>query len=148
MDFELPETPDEDEEDVVPFASLGIDTPEHVVHSDGTPSPAKDALDALLDDDPDFDDDELESPMAEDNFFAETNDAKSESPDSKDKNSDNGQNEDGALETYQLLLETVWVDDVLDPAEVALLARKREALGISFEQHLEVVRSIILEDVE
>ena len=45
--------------------------------------------------------------------------------------------------TYSLLLETVWVDDILDPSEVELLARKRKELGISFTRHLEMVRRII-----
>jgi hypothetical protein len=45
--------------------------------------------------------------------------------------------------TYKLLLETVWVDDILDPSEVELLARKRGELGLSFERHLELVREII-----
>lgn len=48
-----------------------------------------------------------------------------------------------AERTYSLLLETVWVDDILDPSEVELLARKRKELGISFTRHLEMVRRII-----
>ena len=45
--------------------------------------------------------------------------------------------------TYKLLLETVWVDDILDPSEVELLARKRDELGLTFERHLQLVREII-----
>ena len=45
--------------------------------------------------------------------------------------------------TYKLLLETVWVDDILDPSEVQLLARKRGELGLTFERHLQLVREII-----
>ena len=45
--------------------------------------------------------------------------------------------------TYKLLLETVWIDDILDPSEVELLARKRGELGLSFERHLQLVRGII-----
>jgi len=37
----------------------------------------------------------------------------------------------------------VWVDDILDPSEVELLARKRTELGITFEHHLKLVRDII-----
>ena len=48
-----------------------------------------------------------------------------------------------AESTYRLLLETVWVDDILDPSEVELLARKRTELGITFEHHLKLVRDII-----
>ena len=48
-----------------------------------------------------------------------------------------------AEQTYSMLLETVWVDDILDPSEVDLLARKRDELNISFEKHLMMVRKII-----
>ena len=47
-----------------------------------------------------------------------------------------------AEQTYSMLLETVWVDDILDPSEVELLARKRDELNISFEKHLMMVRKI------
>ena len=43
----------------------------------------------------------------------------------------------------KLVLETVWVDGILDPGEVNLLAKRREELGISFEKHLEMVREMI-----
>ena len=56
----------------------------------------------------------------------------------------NGVTEANSSETtYKLLLETVWVDDILDPSEVELLARKRGELGLSFERHLQLVRDII-----
>ena len=48
-----------------------------------------------------------------------------------------------AKEAYRMVLETVWVDGVLDPGEVNLLARKREDLGISFEEHLAIVRDML-----
>ena len=50
---------------------------------------------------------------------------------------------DKAESTYKLLLETVWVDDILDPSEVELLSRKRKELGLSFVRHLQLVREII-----
>jgi hypothetical protein len=37
----------------------------------------------------------------------------------------------------------VWVDGILDPAEVRLLAKKRDELGISFERHLELVDDLL-----
>ena len=49
----------------------------------------------------------------------------------------------GAKESYRMVLETVWVDGILDPGEVNLLARKREDLGISFEEHLDLVRDML-----
>ena len=48
-----------------------------------------------------------------------------------------------AKESYRMVLETVWVDGILDPGEVNLLARKREDLGISFEEHLALVRDML-----
>ena len=47
------------------------------------------------------------------------------------------------LQVYKMLLDTVWVDDILDPAEVSMLSRKREELEISFETHLELVREML-----
>jgi hypothetical protein len=48
-----------------------------------------------------------------------------------------------AKDAYRMVLETVWVDGILDPGEVNLLARKREDLGISFEEHLDLVRDML-----
>ena len=47
------------------------------------------------------------------------------------------------IEMYRMMLDTVWVDDVIDPSEVALLARKRKELDISFETHMELVREML-----
>ena len=47
------------------------------------------------------------------------------------------------LKAYVMLLQTVWVDGILDPAEVRLLAKKRSELGISFERHLQLVDQLI-----
>jgi hypothetical protein len=44
---------------------------------------------------------------------------------------------------YEMLMSTCWIDGILDPAEAKLLARKREELGISFEQHLEMLQSML-----
>ena len=57
--------------------------------------------------------------------------------------SDGSETLSDAEQTYSMLLETVWVDDILDPSEVELLARKRDELNISFEKHLMMVRKII-----
>ena len=47
------------------------------------------------------------------------------------------------MDAYRMVLETVWVDGILDPGEVNLLARKREDLGISFEEHLALLREML-----
>ena len=49
----------------------------------------------------------------------------------------------GGESTYVMLLQTVWVDGILDPAEVRLLAKKRVELDISFDRHLELVEELI-----
>ncbi len=46
-------------------------------------------------------------------------------------------------ETYRMVLETVWVDGILDPGEVHLLAKRRADLGLSFEEHLDLVREML-----
>ena len=53
------------------------------------------------------------------------------------------ESQDDAIEAYRMVLETVWVDGILDPGEVHLLAKRREDLGISFEKHLEMVREML-----
>ena len=52
-------------------------------------------------------------------------------------------NSDQIIEMYRMMLDTVWVDDIIDPSEVALLARKRKELDISFETHMELVREML-----
>ncbi len=47
------------------------------------------------------------------------------------------------IEMYRMMLDTVWVDDVIDPSEVALLTRKRKDLDISFETHMQLVREML-----
>jgi hypothetical protein len=47
------------------------------------------------------------------------------------------------MDAYKLVLETVWVDGILDSGEVNLLAKRREELGISFEEHLKLVREML-----
>ena len=61
----------------------------------------------------------------------------------EENESDDSETLSDAEQTYSMLLETVWVDDILDPSEVELLARKRDELNISFEKHLMMVRKII-----
>ena len=66
-----------------------------------------------------------------------------ESDDAPDINGSSSEKSTTTESTYKLLLETVWVDDILDPSEVELLARKRKELGLSFERHLQLVREVI-----
>ena len=48
-----------------------------------------------------------------------------------------------AMDAYKMVLETVWVDGILDPGEVHLLAKRRDELNISFEEHLNLVREML-----
>ena len=108
LPFETTDMPEDDEEDIDPFAELEIGT--------STPSAGKsDPLAAFEEDD-----DPLSAPAIEQTPVGNSAEA-----------------------TYKLLLETVWIDDILDPSEVELLARKRGELGLSFERHLQLVRGII-----
>ena len=67
--------------------------------------------------------------------------------DSDDDNENETIKEDASenqiIEMYRMMLDTVWVDDVIDPSEVALLARKRKDLDISFETHMKLVREML-----
>jgi len=124
LSFDAAEVQGEDDDDVDPFDLIGgSEAPK----SDGErDSSGDDALAALLDDD--------------DVFIEDEGGESKEEPTKKiDKND--------AEQAYRLLLETVWVDNILDPSEVALLQRKRDSLGIEFSTHLEMVRDIITTDV-
>lgn len=131
----------ESEDDVDPFDLIGGRAEE----DSKDVSPARDPLDALLDDDPDYQEDEdLKDVPAM--FRGEEEGSKDPEPEPEPvevEAKSEPVKEADPLEVYKMLLETVWVDDVLDPAEVALLARKRTSLGITFQDHLEIVREII-----
>jgi len=138
LPFEEPDIPEEEEE-IDPFAELEIGSHKTVGQS-------ADPLAAFTDED---------DPLAafeEDNVFSsfEEEDAPvedivisfdEESVPDLDNKSTSVANK--AESTYKLLLETVWVDDILDPSEVELLSRKRHELGLTFERHLQLVRDII-----
>jgi hypothetical protein len=111
----------DDDED--PFSALGISGPAVALDA----GPADDPLSALMDDDEDEDEEDEEG--EEDSEEAEPA-------------SDNSGGVD-AKEAYRMVLETVWVDGVLDPAEVNLLARRRNELNLSFEEHLSMVRDLL-----
>ena len=138
LPFETTNLPPEDEEEIDPFAELEIGT--KPAYQGG-----KDPLSIFEDDD----DDPLSAfSEGEDvlSDFADNGHEEVVSFDEKDvPDLKNGfaSSKNPAESTYKLLLETVWVDDILDPSEVKLLARKRDELGLSFERHLQLVREII-----
>ena len=137
---------EEEEEDIDPFAELDVanvaparkgeemldalaDEMDDDV-SNESPESDSNALDAFLDDDSIEEDDDVV--ISFENEDAPVPEVKTEEDTLTQ-----------AERTYSMLLETVWVDDILDPSEVELLARKRRELGISFARHLEMVRRII-----
>ena len=148
--FETPDMPEDDEEDIDPFAELeigtapkaisGLDALESLVDDSDETDQSDDLLAAFEEDDDDFEEPLLgfgdESAPEEVVIGFEEDSAPEPAQASTPQTS-------SAESTYRLLLETVWVDDILDPSEVELLARKRGELGISFEHHLSLVRDII-----
>jgi len=111
------EEEDDDDDDL--FATLGVAGPSVALST----SEDEDILAAFMDDD------EVEE---------ETNDEES-TPEPETP----AESQDDAMESYRMVLETVWVDGILDPGEVHLLAKRREELGISFEEHLGMVREML-----
>ncbi|MBC28551.1 MAG: hypothetical protein CMB26_02485 [Euryarchaeota archaeon] len=111
---------EDDDEDEDVFATLGVAGPSVALASSGQ----DDILAAFMDDE-----DEPEEEHSEDEVEDEPAPQAPVQPEAK--------------EAYKMVLETVWVDGVLDPGEVNLLARKREDLGITFEEHLAIVREML-----
>ncbi len=108
---------DDNDDDM--FAALGVAGPSVALASSGD----DDILSAFMDDDDD--DEEVDEEASEPTPEISTT-----------------PNIDG-IEAYKMVLETVWVDGILDPGEVHLLAKRRENLGISFEEHLALVREML-----
>ena len=132
LSFDPPDVvTDDDTDDVDPFDLIEDSRSTSQSETDSEQdSLVGDALDALLSDED------------EDSPAIETPSSPSASPATKAKS---GKADTSAA--YRILLETVWVDNQLDPSEVALLVRKRESLGIDFNDHLQMVHNIINTDV-
>ena len=130
LPFETTDLPEVDEDDIDPFAELQVGSSKPAVNSEN-------ALDA-------FEDEDLLSAFTDDAEYVQEEiviSFEDEDVPPLDDSKPNANNR--AEETYKLLLETVWVDDILDPSEVELLARKRVELGLTFERHLQLVRDSI-----
>lgn len=113
----------EDHSDVDPFEELGIGSQSNKTSKKEDGVNGYDALSDLMDDV----EDEMGTIESE----------------SSDLNEMNHKDMNEVESTYTMLLQTVWVDGILDPAEVRLLAKKREELGISFERHLQLVDDLL-----
>ena len=113
----------ETHDDVDPFEELGIGSRSITSTNEKDASRGYDAFSELMNDEPEDDDhDEIIDSVGSN--ISEEGHSKSES-------------------IYVMLLQTVWVDGILDPAEVRLLSKKRAELNISFERHLELVDELI-----
>lgn len=121
----------EEEEDVDPFEELGAARP---IELNQENSVVSDALAAFMDDD-----------ESEDEVNSEFVDDLDKKPDTIEEEVVEEKAKADPEELYRFLLEGVWVDDVLDPAEVSLMARKRRELNISFETHLKILREVLHE---
>ena len=129
--FSLEEDTEEfdDDEEIDPFDLIGG---AGTSGSGTNGSTYKDPLEELMNE---VDDEEIQ----EDTIELDSNE-----PDENEKKPVKEQNSsDQIIEMYRMMLDTVWVDDVIDPSEVALLARKRKDLNISFETHMELVREML-----
>ena len=107
----------ETHDDVDPFEELGIGSRSITSTNKKEVSEGYDAFSELMNDD--LADDDIE----------------------RGNDSEEGHSKSESI--YVMLLQTVWVDGILDPAEVRLLSKKRAELNITFERHLELVEELI-----
>ena len=113
----------ETHDDVDPFEELGIGSSSSTSTNQKEVGKGYDAFSELMNDE------------LEDDDHAEINDSMSSNI------SEEGHSKSESI--YVMLLQTVWVDGILDPAEVRLLSKKRAELDITFERHLELVDELI-----
>ena len=113
----------ETHDDVDPFEELGIGSSSSTSTNQKDVGKGYDAFSELMNDE------------LEDDDHAEINDSMSSNI------SEEGYSKSESI--YVMLLQTVWVDGILDPAEVRLLSKKRAELDITFERHLELVEELI-----
>ena len=113
----------ETHDDVDPFEELGIGSRSITSTNEKDVSKGYDAFSELMNDELE-DDDHHEIIDSMSSNISEEGHSKSEN-------------------IYVMLLQTVWVDGILDPAEVRLLSKKRAELNITFERHLELVDELI-----
>ncbi len=145
-----------DHEEIDPFAELGVVSGGGGSSFGANTADSDDPLSVFMDDD----DGEEEDLVDGDGFLAsdsalnldgevvedDVEEAESEAPVSEEEVAEEAAEEQPATPpnvAYEMLMSTCWIDGILDPAEAKLLARKRKELGISFEQHLEMLQSML-----
>ena len=134
-EFNLPSASieSEDHSDVDPFEELGVGSRINTTSTGKNENSGYDALADLVDDDDEGATDVQGIHFSNKQEMAE--ELEGELPDSEMTRK--------AEATYVMLLQTVWVDGILDPAEVRLLSKKRSELEISFKRHLELVDDLL-----
>ena len=146
---QLMEIIEEEGGEIDPFAELGVSSSSNSISGSTTNIANNDPLAAFMDDD-----EEDESFIDESGFFNESSNSEE---DGQNDNIDEEEHEEEheeeyeeeheqnieSNEAYEMLMSTCWIDGILDPAEAKLLARKREELGISFEEHLTMLRNML-----
>ena len=146
----------EDGGEIDPFAELGVASGGAGGSFGGNTVASADPLSAFMDDD----DEEEEDLVDGDGFLAADSTLNLDGDVVEDDVAEQEAEEQPAAEeveeqpeeeqpatapnvAYEMLMSTCWIDGILDPAEAKLLARKREELGITFEQHLEMLQSML-----
>ncbi|MBT3772774.1 MAG: hypothetical protein HOF90_07785, partial [Euryarchaeota archaeon] len=143
---------DEDDGEVDPFAELGISSSGGSGGIGSAPVASNDPLAAFMDGDDEEEEDMVDesgflasgtSLLGDDDSEEEVEEELEEEVEEEPEEEVENIPETSTDAAYEMLMATCWIDGILDPAEAKLLARKRQELGISFEQHLVILRNML-----
>ena len=146
-----------DHEEIDPFAELGVVSGGGGGSFGDNTADSNDPLSVFMDDDDEVEEDlvdddgflasdsalNLDGEVVEDDVDEQEVEAPSVEEEVEEAPEEDEQPATAPNVAYEMLMSTCWIDGILDPAEAKLLARKREELGISFEQHLEMLQSML-----
>ena len=146
-----------DHEEIDPFAELGVVSGGGGGSFGDNTADSNDPLSVFMDDDDEVEEDlvdddgflasdsalNLDGEVVEDDVDEQEVEAPSVEEEVEEAPEEDEQPATAPNVAYEMLMSTCWIDGILDPAEAKLLARKREELGITFEQHLEMLQSML-----
>lgn len=150
-----------DHEEIDPFAELGVVSGGGGGSFGDNTADSNDPLSVFMDDDDEAEEDlvdgdgflasdsslNLDGDVVEDDVEDDVVEQEAEAPDVEEEVEEAPEEDEQPATApnvaYEMLMSTCWIDGILDPAEAKLLARKREELGITFEQHLEMLQSML-----
>lgn len=146
-----------DHEEIDPFAELGVVSGGGGGSFGDNTADSNDPLSVFMDDDDEVEEDlvdgdgflasdsalNLDGEAVEDDVDEQEVEAPSVEEEVEEAPEEDEQPATAPNVAYEMLMSTCWIDGILDPAEAKLLARKREELGITFEQHLEMLQSML-----